>query len=184
MESFTPPYQSVVELSEECIKRLAAVQDKSNAPPTPPKEEHPQQEEAPQEIASEKQAKEENFCPPEPVYQECELDDCEIIRMLKCTDEKHSIENGLTKEDFEALYEKVSSQIHITYNMPCNQNQLLKCLQRNPDCSIKCQGLANSFIDCVDKERIIKIKEKIEIEQKERRIKQEEEFKKLLEKNC
>lgn len=139
-------------------------------------------------------------CPEKVEPKECVFSDCEMSMMLKCYDEQHSINNAITVEDFEILLDRVEEETVKRYKPPCSQDrviqlllvilikncklkfvfQLIRCLQAHPNCSIQCRQYANEFIDCVDQERVIKIKKQIEKEKLEKMKEDEKELNNLL----
>ncbi|XP_049822121.1 uncharacterized protein LOC126265274 [Aethina tumida] len=163
------PYKSVVRLSVDCLTRLAKGKIKENICDNEnEKKEKKKKTDVPEE------------CPEKVEPKECVFSDCEMSMMLKCYDEQHSINNAITVEDFEILLDRVEEETVKRYKPPCSQDRLIRCLQAHPNCSIQCRQYANEFIDCVDQERVIKIKKQIEKEKLEKMKEDEKELNNLL----
>ncbi|VEN46535.1 unnamed protein product [Callosobruchus maculatus] len=97
------------------------------------------------------------------------------MKKLKCLDDIHTNENGLTVQAVETLIAQVESQIGAVRPNVCSSEQLIACLQKNKDCMIRCKHAMEDFIDCVDKSRIQIIIEKTKQEDEEKFAKREDE---------
>ncbi|XP_044268376.1 uncharacterized protein LOC123013720 [Tribolium madens] len=83
---------------------------------------------------------------------------------LKCLDDVHSKQNGLTEEAFNEMVDKLEKKLK-SKNIPVycrNRELLLECLGRNPNCMLNCKKEMDEFIDCVDALRVRRIKERIQ----------------------
>lgn len=88
--------------------------------------------------------------------------DEEWIRHLKCLDEIHSLNGGLTPENIEKLIEDVEQQIGSLRESICSSEKVIACLSKHQNCSIRCKRYVDEFIDCINKNRIEIIKENAE----------------------
>ncbi|KAJ8961182.1 hypothetical protein NQ318_008864 [Aromia moschata] len=92
------------------------------------------------------------------------LKDDEWMKKLKCLDDIHSHENGLTQQALECLMCKVEMQLEPVQKVACPTERLLLCLTTQENCAIKCKQLMEEFIDCIDTYRINAIKARVEEE--------------------
>ncbi|XP_050307101.1 uncharacterized protein LOC126743891 [Anthonomus grandis grandis] len=103
-----------------------------------------------------------------------DLTEKEWILKLKCLDDAHSAEYGLTSQAFYKLADEVESKIEPIRPNICNPQDVINCLNKHGCCSIKCKSQMDKYIDCIDTFRINIIKDKIAAEQKELRREEQE----------
>ncbi|RZC36087.1 uncharacterized protein BDFB_004408, partial [Asbolus verrucosus] len=86
------------------------------------------------------------------------------ILKLKCLEDAHSKQNGLTQEGFDDLMARLEKRLK-SAKIPVNcekRDRLIECLSKNPTCMLNCKREMDDFIDCVDTIRIRRIKERIQ----------------------
>lgn len=92
--------------------------------------------------------------------------DEEWIAHLKCLDEIHSLDQGISVLVAEKLMDQVQEEIGFIRGQICLTDKVIACLKRHHTCPIKCKHSIDEFIDCINKSRIEIIKEKVEEEEK------------------
>nr|CAH7719815.1 unnamed protein product [Callosobruchus chinensis] len=97
------------------------------------------------------------------------------MKKLKCLDDIHTNENGLTMQAVETLIAQVESRIGAVRPNVCSSEQLITCLQKHEGCIIRCKHAMEDFIDCVDKTRIQVIIEKTKQEDEKNFAKRQDE---------
>lgn len=133
--------ESIINISNTCIKRLTRKNEKSEKIP----EEEP-------------------------------LTDDQWISNLKCLDDTHALNNGLTIQETEKLMDRFEQQMGPNRTNVCSTDKVIACLKKFPNCAIKCKHSVDEFIDCINKSRIEIIKEKVEVEEQCRQLEGEKEF--------
>lgn len=102
-----------------------------------------------------------------------DLTDDEWISHLKCLDDIHTFNNGLTIQETEELMESVEQSMGAIRSNVCSADKVIACLKKYPNCSIKCKHNVDEFMDCIKKSRIEIIKEKVEEENRCRQLEEE-----------
>lgn len=133
------PNESLINLSEPCVKWITT------------EKQQPQQQEQQRPKKLEK-----------PTISQMELSEETWRKRLIKLDHQHSIENNLTTDGINKMFNKVEEDIGGKEKMDCHSRMIIDCLKENENTGIsiiKCKQILDEFIECTDMARSEKLKQ-------------------------
>ncbi|KAK9870506.1 hypothetical protein WA026_008063 [Henosepilachna vigintioctopunctata] len=89
------------------------------------------------------------------------LEEDKYFSRMNALDDAHSMTSGVNFDNFKKMANSLEATLTSYKSIPCSKIHLLRCLQENEFCLIKCRKQMEDFIDCVDAFRLKAVIDKL-----------------------